>query len=65
MNLVFDFFTYVIFALQGWKRLGIPTAARHNHKDGPELDMNLIIKDLLMNGDHIFVSTSLQPSETA
>lgn len=51
--------------LQGWKRLGIPTAAKHNHKDGPELDMNLIIKDLLINGDHIFISTSLQPSETA
>lgn len=49
---------------QGWKRLGIPTIIRAHHKAGDELDMNLTIREALKNGDHVFVSTSLQPHET-
>jgi len=49
---------------QGWKKLGIPTVVRMGRKDGPEVDLGGVIKDVLSNGDHIYVSTSLQPSET-
>jgi hypothetical protein len=49
---------------QGWKRLGIPVAVRLYKKDGEELDMNLAIREAAKNGDHIFVETSLQPSQT-
>jgi hypothetical protein len=49
---------------QGWLRLGIPTFVRAGKKDGVELDMSSIIKDVLQNGDSVYVSTSLQPSDT-
>jgi hypothetical protein len=49
---------------QGWKRLGIPTAVRLYKKDGEEVDMNLMIKEVACNGDHVYVETSLVPSDT-
>lgn len=49
---------------QGWKRLGIPTAVRLNHKDGEEVDMALTIREAIRPGDHIFVETSIPPSFT-
>lgn len=47
---------------QGWKRLGIPTSVRLNHKDGEELDMNANIRDILRSGDHVHIETSIPPS---
>ncbi len=49
---------------QGWKKLGVPVSARAHRKDGPELDLGAVLKDVLQSGDPIFVQTSLQPSET-
>ena len=49
---------------QGWKRLGIPTTVRHQRLNGNELDMNAIIRDVLRDGDHIFIESSLKPMET-
>lgn len=49
---------------QGWKRLGIPVTIRHKAKDGVELQLGDIIRDVLQNGDQVHVSTSLQPNET-
>ena len=50
--------------LQGWKRLGMPTAARAHKKDGNDLDLGATIRDVLQNGDTIYISTSLHPSDT-
>ncbi len=49
---------------QGWKRLGIPTVIRLKSKIGEEVDMGSIIRDILQNGDHVYIETSLSPSET-
>lgn len=49
---------------QGWKRLGIPTAVKAKSKDGDDLDMSATIKEVLQNGDHVYVQTSLAPSDT-
>lgn len=49
---------------QGWLRLGIPTMIKANKKDGLELDMGSIIRDVLQNGDSVYISTSLQPADT-
>jgi len=49
---------------QGWTRLGIPTIIRAGRKDGVELEMGAIIRDVLQNGDAVYVSTSLQPADT-
>jgi len=49
---------------QGWKRLGVPSALRLGGKDGDEIDMALLIKDVLRNRDHVFVETSLAPTDT-
>ena len=49
---------------QGWKRLGIPIAAHAHFKDGNEVDLGSVIKDVLRNGDHIYINTSLKPQET-
>lgn len=49
---------------QGWKRLGVPTVMRAKRKDGDELDMGLNIRDVLQNGDHVFVESSLAPADT-
>ena len=49
---------------QGWKRLGVPTIIRHKVKDGVELELGAIIKDVLQNGDQLYITTSLQPHET-
>lgn len=49
---------------QGWMRLGIPTVIRARKKDGLELDGGSIIRDVLQNGDSVYISTSLQPSDT-
>jgi len=49
---------------QGWKRLGVPTIIRHKAKDGVELELGATIKDVLQNGDQLFITTSLQPHET-
>jgi hypothetical protein len=49
---------------QGGKRLGVPTAIRTKSKTGPLLDFGSTIKDVMQNGDEIYVSTSLNPEET-
>eukprot|EP01038_Epipyxis_sp_PR26KG_P013199 gene13199-17687_t len=49
---------------QGWKKLGIPTSVRSKSPDGEELDFSANIRDVLENGDHIFISTSLAPNDT-
>jgi len=43
----------------------MPTVVRGKRKDGEELDMGMTIREVLQNGDHIFVETSLAPSDTA
>jgi hypothetical protein len=50
---------------QGWKKLGIPLSVRLSRKDGDEIDMNQMICESCRNGDHVFVETSLRPSDTA
>ena len=50
---------------QGWKRLGMPTVVRARKKDGDELDMGMTIRDVLRDGDHVYIETSLAPSDTA
>ena len=49
---------------QGWKRLGIPREVRLKSKQGPPVDQGAIIRDVLQNGDDIYVLTSLHPEET-
>jgi hypothetical protein len=49
---------------QGWKWLGIPTIVKAHRRDGVNIDLFSVIKDVLQNGDHIYVTTSLTPSET-
>ena len=49
---------------QGWTRLGIPTIIRASKKDGVELELSAVIRDVLQNGDAVYISTSLQPSDT-
>lgn len=49
---------------QGWKRLGIPVAVRLHKKDGEEIDMNVSIREVLQNGDHVYIETSMDPAET-
>jgi hypothetical protein len=46
---------------QGWKRLGVPISVKHHSKDGFELDKASTIRDVIQNGDHIYIFTSLQP----
>mmetsp|Transcript_19179 Transcript_19179/g.20793 ORF Transcript_19179/g.20793 Transcript_19179/m.20793 type:complete len:118 (-) Transcript_19179:25-378(-) len=48
---------------QGWKTLGIPTSVRLYKKDGDDVDMNLSIREVAKNGDHLFVETSLSPND--
>lgn len=47
---------------QGWKRIGVPTKMQTETKK--ELDMGLVIKDTLRNGETVEVLTSLEPYET-
>jgi len=47
---------------QGWKRLGIPTNI--SDINGKHLQPGAIIRDVLRNGDHVIIRTSLNPSET-
>ena len=49
---------------QGWKWLGTPTTVKLHKKDGADLDLGAKLNDRLQNGDHVYVNTSLQPSET-
>ena len=46
---------------QGWRYLGAPEKVFFNNE---ELDMGAVIKDVLRTGDKIYVTTSLNPSET-
>ena len=46
---------------QGWRYLGAPDKVFLNNE---ELDMGAVIKDVLRTGDKIYVTTSLNPSET-
>lgn len=48
----------------GWKRLGVPISIHHHSRDGIELDLSSSIRDVLQNGDEVFVSSSLQPHES-
>lgn len=50
--------------LQGWKRLGIPTAVKLKDASGVSLDLAAVIREVMQNGDHVFVETSLAPNET-
>lgn len=47
---------------QGWKRLGIPLEIKN--ESGQVIDMGAPIRDVLQNGDHINVISSLDPAET-
>ena len=49
---------------QGWRKLGVPTTVKAHRRDGVEIDMGAKINAVLQNGDSVYVSTSLQPSET-
>jgi hypothetical protein len=49
---------------QGWKRLGMVTKVLRRKKDGDNVDLNAVIRDVLTNGDHIYVETSLAPVDT-
>ena len=49
---------------QGWRRLGVPTSIRFKSRTGGLLDFGAIIKDVLQNGDEIYVTTSLHPDDT-
>jgi hypothetical protein len=42
----------------------MPTVVRAKRKDGDELDMGMAIRDVLQDGDHVYVETSLAPSDT-
>jgi hypothetical protein len=48
---------------QGWKRLGIPTAVKAK-STGDQVDMMMVIRETLVNGDHVLIETSLAPNET-
>jgi hypothetical protein len=48
---------------QGWKVLGIPVTVRLYKKDGDEVDMTLSIREVCKNGDHLYVETSLLPTQ--
>lgn len=52
-------------AQQGWKILGIPLKVQKDNRHGVEVDMTATIHDVLKNNEHIFITTSLQPSETS
>ena len=43
---------------QGWKLLGTPTSVRNGKR---EIDMGLVIKDVLQDGDHVTIFSSLLP----
>jgi hypothetical protein len=43
----------------------MPTKLRAKRKDGDELDMGMTIREVLQNGDHIYIETSLSPNDTA
>jgi hypothetical protein len=49
---------------QGWKRLGIATKVLKRRRDGDAVEMNAVIREVLQNGDHIYVETSLAPVDT-
>ena len=49
---------------QGWKRLGIPTAVKLNDKNGVSLDLSSMIREVLQIGDHVFIESSLAPTDT-
>lgn len=46
---------------QGWKLLGVPT--KISRADGSQLDMGAVIREVLRNGETIFVKHSLDPQE--
>lgn len=43
---------------QGWKLLGTPLSLWHGRR---EIDMGLIIRDVLQDGDEVIISSSLLP----
>jgi len=47
---------------QGWKRLGIPNGIKS--EQGTDLIMGAVIREVLKNGDHITVRTTLDALET-
>ena len=42
----------------------VPTTVKLHKKDGIELDLGARLCDKMQNGDHIYVNTSLKPTET-
>jgi hypothetical protein len=42
----------------------MPTVVRAKRKDGEELDMGMTIREVLQDGDHVYVETSLAPADT-
>jgi len=47
---------------QGWKRLGVPTSIKT--QNGADLQIGAVIREVLKNGDHVIIRTSLSASET-
>lgn len=47
---------------QGWKHLGVPAGIKTQL--GTDLTIGAVIRDVLKNGDHVTVRTTLDPSET-
>jgi hypothetical protein len=47
--------------LMGWKKLGTPVTINAHRRNGELVDLNSHIRDVLQDGDEIFVATSLQP----
>jgi len=50
---------------QGWKRLGIPIAVKMKDRNGSSIDLSASLRDVLQDGDRVFVETSLAPNETS
>ena len=48
-------------AYQGWKQLGVPT--KITKADGVELDPGAVVREVLNDGDTVYVSHSLEPQD--
>ena len=46
---------------QGWKQLGVPT--KITKSDGTELDPGAVVREVLNDGDTVFISHSLEPQD--
>ncbi|KAJ1444529.1 hypothetical protein M885DRAFT_454673 [Pelagophyceae sp. CCMP2097] len=46
---------------QGWKQLGVPT--KFTRPDGTLLDSGAVVRDVLHDGDTVYMSHSLEPTD--